>query len=41
MLIKGNVFNGGEGMTMWVTDDKNKIPVRIESPIKVGIVKID
>jgi hypothetical protein len=41
MLIKGNVFNGGEGMTMWVTDDKNHIPVRIESPIKVGSVKID
>ena len=41
MLIKGNVFNGGEGMTMWVTDDKNHIPVRIESPIKVGGVKID
>jgi hypothetical protein len=41
LLIKGNVFNGGEGMTMWVTDDKNRIPVRIESPIKVGTVKID
>lgn len=41
LLIKGNVFNGGENMNMWVTDDKNRIPVRIESPIKVGTVKID
>jgi hypothetical protein len=41
LLIKGNVFNGGEGMTMWVSDDKNRIPVRIEGPIKVGSVKCD
>jgi hypothetical protein len=41
LLLKGNVFNGGENMNMWVTDDKNKIPVRIETPIKVGTVKID
>jgi hypothetical protein len=28
-------------MTVWVTDDENKVPVRIESPISVGKVKID
>ncbi|MET0393344.1 MAG: DUF3108 domain-containing protein [Chitinophagaceae bacterium] len=41
LLIKGTVFDGGEKMTVWVTDDKNHIPVRIESPIVVGKVKID
>jgi hypothetical protein len=40
-LIKGNVFNGGENMTMWITDDDNHIPVRIESPIRVGKVLMD
>ena len=26
-------------MTVWVTDDKNKIPVLIETPILVGNIK--
>jgi hypothetical protein len=41
LLIEGTIFTGGEKMTVWVTDDANKIPVRIESPISVGSVKID
>lgn len=41
LLIKGTIFKGGEDMVVWVTDDMNRIPVRIESPIVVGKVKID
>lgn len=41
LLIKGTIFDGGEKMVVWVTDDANRIPVRIESPIIVGKVKID
>lgn len=41
LLIEGTIFTGGEKMTVWVTDDANKIPVRIESPISVGSVKVD
>ena len=41
MLIKGTIFEGGEKMTVWVSDDKNKVPLRIESPITVGSVKVD
>jgi hypothetical protein len=41
LLIKGTMFEGGEKMTVWVSDDRNHIPVRIESPISVGSVKID
>ena len=41
LLIEGTLFSGGEKMTVWVTDDENKIPVRIESPISVGSVKVD
>ncbi|HEX2535375.1 MAG TPA: DUF3108 domain-containing protein [Chitinophagaceae bacterium] len=41
LLIKGTIFEGGEKMTVWVTDDANHIPVRIESPIVVGTVKVD
>src|SRR5712671_4485409 len=41
LLLKGQIFDGGENMTVWVTDDMNHIPVRIESPLVVGKVKID
>ena len=41
LLIKGTIFEGGENMTVWVSDDANHIPLRIESPIVVGTVKVD
>ena len=41
LLVKGTMFEGGEKMTVWVTDDANHIPIRIESPIVVGSVKVD
>jgi hypothetical protein len=40
LLIEGTIFKGGEGMTVWVTDDKNKIPVYVEAPIVVGAIKV-
>ncbi len=39
MLKEGSVFKGGEGMNIYVTDDRNHLPVLIESEIKVGSVK--
>jgi len=41
LLIKGTIFNGGEQMTVWVSDDRNHIPLRIDSPISVGSIKAD
>lgn len=41
LLIKGTIFEGGEKMTVWVSDDANHLPLRVESPISVGSVKID
>ena len=41
LLVKGTLFQGGEKMTVWVSDDENHIPLRIESPIVVGSVKVD
>jgi hypothetical protein len=41
LLIKGTMFEGGEKMTIWVTDDDNHIPVRIQTPIIVGTIKVD
>jgi len=41
LLVKGSMFEGGELMTIWVTDDDNHIPIRIETPITVGSIKAD
>lgn len=41
LLIKGTIFKGGEGMVVYVSDDANHIPLRIDSPIVVGSIKVD
>ncbi len=41
LLVKGTMFKGGEQMSIWVTDDENHIPIRIETPIIVGTIKVD
>ena len=38
-LIEGNVFKRGDVLKLWLSDDGNKIPLLIESPIRVGYVK--
>jgi hypothetical protein len=35
------VFNKEEGMTLWVSDDQNKIPVKLKADLRVGSVKIE
>ena len=40
-LIKGTIFEGGEKMQVWISDDPNRLLLRVESPIVVGKVKID
>ncbi len=37
-VVAGEVFSGKEEITLWVTDDKNKMPLYFESPIIVGRV---
>lgn len=41
LLIEGSIFKGGEKMAIWVSDDANHMPVRIDSPILVGSIKVD
>jgi hypothetical protein len=41
LLIKGTIFKGGEDMKVWVSDDDNHIPLRVDSPILVGSIKVD
>lgn len=41
LLVKGTMFEGGEKMVAWVSDDPNHLLLRVESPIVVGSVKVD
>jgi hypothetical protein len=40
LLVEGSIFKKGERMRVWVTDDKNKLPIYIETDIIVGSVKV-
>ena len=37
----GRVFKEEESLTVWVSDDKNKMPIRIQADILVGSIKAD
>jgi hypothetical protein len=41
VVQEGRVFSDKEGLTLWVTDDENKIPVRLEAELVVGSIKMD
>jgi hypothetical protein len=38
-VIAGSVFKGDEKIILWISDDKNHVPLEVESPIIVGKVK--
>lgn len=40
-VLKGRVFKESESLTMWVSDDLNKIPLRIKADLLVGSIKAD
>lgn len=41
LLQEGRVFKEKEGMTIWMSADKNHIPIRVQAELLVGSVKID
>lgn len=40
-LLEGRVFKDKDDMTIWVTDDVNKVVIRAEAEILVGSIKMD
>jgi len=38
-LLSGTVFKDEDKMKVWVSDDKNHLPILVESPIAVGSIK--
>lgn len=41
LLVKGTIFEGGEKMNLWISDDPNHLMLRAESQVSVGSIKID
>lgn len=41
MVQSGRVFKEQESLTLWVSKDKNKIPIRIKADLAVGSIKAD
>ncbi len=38
LMIEGTIFAGGENITVWISDDNAKIPIRVEAEILVGSI---
>lgn len=41
IVQSGRVFKEEESLTVWISDDDNKIPVRIKASLAVGSIKAD
>jgi hypothetical protein len=41
MVMVGNVFNDRYPLTVWITDDENKIPVLIRSSLVLGRIEVE
>jgi hypothetical protein len=39
-VIEGGIFEKDTDMKLWISDDGNKIPVQMETPMKVGNIKV-
>jgi len=37
-VMSGRVFKEQEGVTVWISDDKNKIPIKVEAELAVGSI---
>ena len=41
LVQKGRVFHGQKSLTVWISDDDNKLPVRVQASLAVGSLKAD
>lgn len=41
MVIKGEVFSEPYPMVLWISDDKNRLPVLVQSAVIIGSVKME
>jgi len=41
IVQSGRVFKEEESLTVWISDDENKLPLRIKASLAVGSIKAD
>jgi hypothetical protein len=41
LVQSGRVFKEEESLTVWISDDDNKLPIRIKASLAVGSLKAD
>jgi len=41
MVVADRVFKDQEGLELWVSDDENKVPLRVKADLMVGAIKVD
>ena len=41
LVQSGRVFKEEESLTVWISDDENKLPIRIKADLAVGSIKAD
>jgi hypothetical protein len=41
LVLSGRVFKEEESLTVWISDDDNKLPIRIKASLAVGSIKAD
>ena len=41
LVQSGRVFKEQEALTVWISDDDNKVPIRIQASLTVGSIKAD
>jgi hypothetical protein len=41
IVQEGRIFKENESLTVWVSDDENKIPLRIKASLAVGSLRVD
>lgn len=41
MVLAGRVFKEQESLTVWISDDKNKVPLKIKADLAVGSISAD
>jgi hypothetical protein len=40
-VMAGRVFKEEESLTLWVSNDKNKLPLRVQADLAVGSLRAD
>jgi hypothetical protein len=41
LVQSGRVFKEQESLTIWISDDDNRLPIRIKADLAVGSIKAD